>query len=76
MEEKIEFYICQICFRTGDNEEVCHKTMIPVISGDPGDKRRKPIKDKYGVYFSRAPLWFHQSTSKLNIDDIIEHRDY
>lgn len=75
MSDEIEFYICQMCFRTSEKGEVCHSTMIPVVSGKPGDSRRKPIKNNYGKYFSRAPMWYHQSSSPIALEEVIKHHD-
>ncbi len=59
--EKV-LYICPICFRTCETEEQCHThQMIACNIGDPGDERRKPVKDRFGRYVSRAPRWYLES---------------
>lgn len=74
MAEEIQFFICQVCFETSVTEDECHGTMIACCGGDWGDARRKPIRNNFGKYVDRAPLWFHQATTKLSLEDILQHR--
>jgi hypothetical protein len=66
MGTKDVFYICPVCFQTCDNKIECHAhMMIACDTGKPGDERRKPVKNRFGRYVSRAPLWFIESVGRL-----------
>jgi hypothetical protein len=54
------FYICPKCFRVCETEEQCHehKLMLECDTGDLDNERRKPVRDQFGHYVSRAPRWY------------------
>lgn len=58
-------YICPICFRVCESETECHNhMMVSCDTGNPGDERRKPIKDRFGNLVSRAPQWYLEALNK------------
>jgi hypothetical protein len=58
-------YICPICFRVCETEELCHEhVMVLCEPGQPGDERRKPVTDKFGNLVSRAPRWYLEAVRK------------
>jgi hypothetical protein len=58
-------YMCPICFKVCDSEEECHRhKMLACNTGEPGDERRKPLRDRFGNYVSRAPRWFLEAAHK------------
>lgn len=63
--EKPTFYICPVCFNTSEVPKTCHVEMISCDAENPEDC--KPVKNQYGQYHSRAPLWFVRAVSKLDI---------
>lgn len=75
MAEKPEFYICQVCFNTSTEPAICHEPMIVVNSGKPGDDLRKPVKDQFGHYQSRLPMWFLVKSSRSNLKDLMGHKE-
>jgi hypothetical protein len=59
MEAKKVIYICPVCFQVCDSEKECHAhRMVACDPGLPGDTRRKPVKDRFGKFVSRAPRWY------------------
>lgn len=59
MEAEDNFYICPICFQVCESEIECHAhRMVECDPGEAGDERRRPIRDRFGNYVSRAPRWF------------------
>jgi hypothetical protein len=61
----VAFYICPTCFQVclSEQERDEHQVtfehqMVACNPGGPGDARRKPVKNPYGQYVSRAPRWF------------------
>jgi hypothetical protein len=57
--EPIVFYICPTCFRVCETEQECHEhQMVACKPGELGDKRRRPVNNRFGQYASRAPRWF------------------
>jgi hypothetical protein len=58
-------YICPICFRVCESESVCHEHIMVICdTGNPGDKRRKPLTDRFGNLASRAPLWYLEALDR------------
>jgi hypothetical protein len=54
-----EFYICPVCFRVCETKSECHQhLMLRCDAGQPGDERRKPVRDRFGQLVSRAPRWY------------------
>jgi hypothetical protein len=69
MESKEVFYICPVCFQTCDSEIECHAhMMIACDTGEPGDERRKPVKNRFGQYASRAPRWYIESVGWIEAE--------
>ena len=59
-------YICPICFRVCESEEICHAhTMVECKIGEPGTEQRKPVRDRFGRFVSRAPRWFLEAVGRL-----------
>ncbi len=59
MSQEEIIYICPQCFRVCETETECHEhLMIVCETGQPGDEIRKPVKDKFGRFASRAPRWY------------------
>jgi hypothetical protein len=59
MEPEKTIYICPVCFQVCDSVKECHAhRMIACNPGRPGDKRRKPVEDRFGKLVSRAPRWY------------------
>ena len=66
MENKSVFYICPVCFAVCDSEKECHAhRTLECNAGEPGSEKRKPVKDQFGNYVSRAPRWFLEASGKL-----------
>jgi hypothetical protein len=60
------FYICPICFTVCDEWRECHdRPMILCDAGEPGDERRKPLRDNTGRLISHAPRWFLEAVGWL-----------
>lgn len=67
MSEKVTFYICPICFRVCDSERQCHEHLtLPCDAGEAGDERRKPVRNQFGQYVSRAPRWYLEAVGWLH----------
>ena len=59
-------YMCPVCFKVCDSNEECHRhRMLECNPGQPGDERRKPIRDRFGHMVSRAPRWFIEATNLI-----------
>lgn len=60
------FYICPVCFQVCDSEKECHAhRMLACNPGEPGDERRKPVKDPFGQDASRAPRWYLEAVGRI-----------
>jgi len=35
-----------------------HQLLLECEPGEFGDERRKPVRNQFGVYVSRAPRWY------------------
>jgi hypothetical protein len=59
VDKELILYLCPVCFQACDSEIECHAhRMLQCHVGQPGDERRKPVRDRSGNYVSRAPRWF------------------
>ena len=59
MDSERILYICPMCFKVCESEQECHAhTMLACDIGELGAEQRKPVKDRFGNYVSRAPRWF------------------
>jgi len=69
MDNDSSFYICPICFRVCDTEQKCHEhQMVECDAGEPGDERRKPVKDRFGQFVSRAPRWYLEAVGRIPVE--------
>lgn len=74
MVDEDKFYICPICFQVCESKKACdlhihaHR-MVPAAPGEPGDARRKPLRDRQGDLLSRAPRWFFEAIGRIKASD-------
>lgn len=62
-------YICPVCFTICESEQECHAhRMLACEPGEPGDERRKPVRDAFGQYVSRAPRWYLEAVGRAAQD--------
>lgn len=66
MESERVLYICPVCFQVCESERECHDhKMLACNVGEPGTEQRKPVKDRFGHFVSRAPRWFLDASGRL-----------
>lgn len=60
MNASVTLYICPKCFMVCETGEKCHQhqILLECEPGEFGDERRKPVRNQFGVYVSRAPRWY------------------
>ena len=75
MSREPKFYICPVCFNTSTTPDECHVTMVLSNAGDIGDEQRKPIKNRFGQFHSRAPRWFVEIANKVDPDTFKKDKD-
>jgi hypothetical protein len=53
-------YICPKCFWVCDTESKCHQHQLILACepGEFGDERRRPVRNQFGLFVSRAPRWY------------------
>jgi hypothetical protein len=64
------FYMCPKCFRVCETQEQCHEhnLMVECVTGTPGDEKRRPVRDQFGHYVSRAPRWYLEAVGWIHSD--------
>ena len=69
MSKKTQLYICPVCFEISNTINDAHEhTMILCDYGEPGDERRKPVKDEFNHYVNPAPRWFLEAVGWVKAD--------